>query len=95
MTKNQLIQRVADRAKLTKKETELVISIVFASISEALKNGDKVELRGFGSFRTRSRGSREGRNPKTGTSVKIPEKKIPFFKAGKDLKDLVNGDKNE
>ncbi|MBI2875661.1 MAG: HU family DNA-binding protein [Candidatus Tectomicrobia bacterium] len=95
MTKNQLIHRVAEKAKLTKKDTELVINIVFDSITEALKSGEKVELRGFGSFRTRNRNSRDGRNPKTGTPVKIPSKKIPFFKAGKDLKDLVNGDDDD
>ncbi len=91
MTKADLVERIAERAKLSKKDSEIVVNTVFQSIIEALTKGDKVELRGFGSFRARDRQSRVGRNPKTGESVEVPSKKVPFFKPGKDLKKLVNG----
>jgi len=83
MTKADLVMEVAKQTSLTKKESETVIKTIFGSISEALSAGDKVELRGFGSFRVRDRKSRQGRNPKTGDTVKVPAKKVPFFKAGK------------
>lgn len=92
MTKADLIDEVARLANLTKKETELIVNTVFDNITEALAKGDKVELRGFGSFRIRHRGSRLGRNPKTGDQVKVPSKKIPYFKPGKELRELLNGD---
>jgi len=90
MTKTELIEEVAKVATLTKKETELIVNTVFDNITEALSKGDKVELRGFGSFRIRHRNSRKGRNPKTGDSVSVPEKRVPFFKVGKRLRELVN-----
>src|SRR5678816_664352 len=90
MTKAELIEEVAKVATLTKKETELIVNTVFDNITEALSKGDKVELRGFGSFRIRQRNSRKGRNPKTGDSVSVPEKRVPFFKVGKRLRELVN-----
>jgi integration host factor subunit beta len=90
MTKAELIDKVANLASLTKKETELIVDTVFENITEALSKGDKVELRGFGSFRIRQRNSRKGRNPKTGDAVSVPEKKVPFFKVGKRLRELVN-----
>jgi len=90
MTKAELAGRVADKIHLTKKQTEGIVNILFSCITEALKEGDKVELRGFGSFRTRSRNAREGRNPKTGDAVHIPSKKVPFFKAGKELREIVD-----
>jgi integration host factor subunit beta len=90
MTKAELVERVADRINLTKKQTELIVNILFNSITEALSRGDKVELRGFGSFRIRCRNPREGRNPKTGDAVHIPAKKVPFFKAGKELREMVD-----
>lgn len=90
MTKAELIDAVADLASLTRKETELIVDTVFENITEALSKGDKVELRGFGSFRIRQRNSRKGRNPKTGDAVSVPEKKVPFFKVGKRLRGLVN-----
>ncbi|MFQ5694037.1 MAG: HU family DNA-binding protein, partial [Nitrospinota bacterium] len=71
MTKAELVEKVADRINLTKKETERIVNIVFGCIVDALSQSDKVELRGFGSFRVRHRGSRDGRNPKTGTTVQI------------------------
>jgi integration host factor subunit beta len=91
MTKADLVERVAQTVNLTKKDTEVVINTVFESISTALAKGDKVELRGFGSFRVRRRDARQGRNPQTGASVSVPSKKVPFFKAGKELKALVDG----
>lgn len=90
MTKAELIDAVANLASLTRKETELIVDTVFENITEALSKGDKVELRGFGSFRIRQRNSRKGRNPKTGDAVSVPEKKVPFFKVGKRLRGLVN-----
>lgn len=90
MTKAELAGRVADRIHLTKKQTESIVNILFTCITDALKEGDKVELRGFGSFRTRNRNAREGRNPKTGDTVQIPSKKVPFFKAGKELREVVD-----
>lgn len=90
MTKAELVERVAEKINLTKKQTEVIVNILFQSITEALSQGDKVELRGFGSFRIRRRNPREGRNPKTGAAVDIPAKKVPFFKAGKELREMVD-----
>ncbi|MBI4608881.1 MAG: integration host factor subunit beta [Candidatus Rokubacteria bacterium] len=90
MTKADLINEVVKLCNLTKKETDLIVNTVFDNIAEALTKGEKVELRGFGSFRIRHRNARKGRNPKTGTSVSVPEKRVPFFKVGKRLRELVN-----
>lgn len=90
MTKADLIDEVSKASNLTKKESETIVNTVFDNITDALGKGDKVELRGFGSFRIRQRNARKGRNPKTGTSVSVPEKRIPFFKVGKRLRELVN-----
>jgi len=90
MTKSELAEHVSTKINLTKKETEHIVSMIFESIIGALSHGDKVELRGFGSFRIRHRALREGRNPKTGEKVKVPPKKVPFFRAGKELKEMVN-----
>jgi integration host factor subunit beta len=91
MTKAQLIERVSEQVTtLTKRQIEIVVNTIFNSIRDSLQNGDKTEIRGFGSFRLRSRRTKEGRNPKTGTTVSVPAKKVPFFKAGKELKELLN-----
>ena len=90
MTKADLIEEVAKQCNLTTKESELIVNTVFDNITDALAKGDKVELRGFGSFRIRQRNARKGRNPKTGSSVSVPEKRVPFFKVGKRLRELVN-----
>jgi integration host factor subunit beta len=90
MTKAELVEDVAKAAELTKKDAERLVEIVFESIIETLNQGEKIELRGFGSFRVRERGSRRGRNPKTGDPVDIPAKRIPYFKPGKELKELIN-----
>src|SRR4029434_4641911 len=91
MTKADLIDEVSKISSLTKKETETIVNTIFDNITDALSKGDKVELRGFGSFRIRHRNSRKGRNPKTGSSVYVPQKRVPFFKVGKRLRELVNG----
>ena len=90
MTKADLIDDVANAAELTKKDAELLVELVFESIIDSLNQGEKIELRGFGSFRVRQRGARRGRNPKTGAPVNIPAKRVPYFKAGKELKELIN-----
>jgi integration host factor subunit beta len=92
MTKAELVEDVARAAELTKKDAERLVEIVFESIIETLTQGEKIELRGFGSFRVRERGARRGRNPKTGDPVSIPAKRVPYFKPGKELKELINDD---
>ena len=90
MTKAELVEEVARSTELTKKHAELVVNTVFESIVQSLQDGEKIELRGFGSFRIRRRGARIGRNPKTGARVEVPAKRIPYFKPGKELKELLN-----
>jgi integration host factor subunit beta len=90
MTKADLIEEVAKVTEITRKDSEVVVETIFESIVKALRSGDKIEVRGFGSFRTRQRKPRQGRNPKTGEKVDVPAKKIPFFKPSKELKDVVN-----
>lgn len=87
MTKAELVEEVARAAELNKRDAEVIVETVFDSIIGALHKGDKVELRGFGSFRTRERGPRRGRNPKTGEPVDVPAKRVPYFKPGKELKE--------
>ena len=90
MTKAELVEEVARVSDLTKKHSEVIVNTVFESIVEALRKDEKIELRGFGSFRIRQRRSRQGRNPKTGDKVDVPAKRIPYFKPGKELKELIN-----
>ena len=90
MTKADLIDEVSRLAELTRKDSEVIVETIFDSVVRSLRAGDKIEIRGFGSFRTRQRKPRVGRNPKTGERVEVPAKKIPFFKPSKELKDLVN-----
>ena len=92
MTKADLIEEVSRVVEMTRKDSEVIVEAIFDSIVRSLKTDDKIEIRGFGSFRTRQRQSRIGRNPKTGTRVEVPAKRIPYFKPSKELKDLVNGD---
>jgi integration host factor subunit beta len=84
MTKADLIEEVSRVVEMTRKESEVIVEAIFDSIVRSLRGGDKIEIRGFGSFRTRQRQSRVGRNPKTGPRVEVPAKKIPYFK------DVVN-----
>jgi integration host factor subunit beta len=90
MTKADLVEQVANEAEMTKKDAEQLVEIIFDSIIGALNKGDKIELRGFGSFRVRQRDARKGRNPKTGTAVSIPAKRVAYFKPGKELKEVIN-----
>ena len=90
MTKAELVEEVSRVSDLTKKHSEVIVDTVFKSIIDALHRGEKIELRGFGSFRLRKREPRKGRNPKTGDKVDVPPKKVPYFKPGKELKELIN-----
>jgi integration host factor subunit beta len=91
VTKADLVEEVIRSTDLPRKESEAIVETIFDSIIQALQTGDKIEIRGFGSFRTRQRRGRVGRNPKTGAKVEVPPKRIPFFKPSKELKDFVNG----
>ena len=90
MTKADLVETVAELGDLTRRDGEVIVDTRFESIVGALKSGDKIEVRGFGSFRTRQRKARTGRNPKTGDKVEVPPKRVPFFKPSKELRDAVN-----
>ena len=92
MTKAELIEEVSRVVEMTRKDSEVIVEAIFDSVVRALRANDKIEIRGFGSFRTRQRQPRVGRNPKTGARVDVPAKRIPFFKPSKELKDLVNSD---
>ncbi|MBN2804006.1 MAG: integration host factor subunit beta [Deltaproteobacteria bacterium] len=91
MTKSELINSVAEKADITKSRSELVVNAVFDSMTEALKNNDGIEIRGFGSFTIRNYEAYSGRNPRTGINVHVSSKKLPFFKVGKELKEMING----
>lgn len=90
MTKAELIEEVSRKVEMTRKDSEEIVETIFESIVGSLHKGDKIEIRGFGSFRTRQRQPRVGRNPKTGSRVEVPSKRIPFFKPSKELRDAVN-----
>lgn len=90
MTKADLVEKVSKEADMTKKDAEQLVEIVFESIIGSLNRGEKIELRGFGSFRVRERNARKGRNPKTGAPVNIPAKRVAYFKPGKELKEVIN-----
>jgi integration host factor subunit beta len=90
MTKAELIEEVARVVEMTRKDSETIVETIFDSIVNSLHKGEKIEIRGFGSFRTRQRQPRVGRNPKTGSRVEVPSKRIPYFKPSKELRDLVN-----
>ncbi len=91
MTKSGLIEKVAERTlHISKKDTEVVVNTIFDSMTDALRRGERIEIRGFGSFQVKIREARDGRNPKTGEMVNIPAKRTPFFKVGKELKEMVD-----
>ena len=91
MTKRQLIEKLTQNVKgLSFKDAELVVDTIFESMAGALSKGERIEIRGFGSFEIRTRKPRTGRNPKTGAQVPVPEKKVPFFKVGKELRIRAN-----
>lgn len=90
MNKQELISAIAEKANLSKKDADAALSAFVGAVEDALKKGDKVQLVGFGSFEVRERAARTGRNPQTGAEMKIAAAKVPTFKAGKALKDLIN-----
>jgi integration host factor subunit beta len=90
MTKAELVEEVTQLGDLTRRDGEVIVDTIFDSVIHALKTGDKIEIRGFGSFRIRQRKPRIGRNPKTGAKVEVPAKRVPYFKPSKELRDLVN-----
>jgi integration host factor beta subunit len=91
MTKSGLIESVAEKTPhISKKDTEVVVNTIFDAMTDALRRGERIEIRGFGSFQVMVRDARDGRNPKTGEMVNIPAKRTPFFKVGKELKEMVD-----
>ena len=94
MTKSELIDAIAGRAELTKARAELLVNCVFDAMTESLQRGEGIEIRGFGSFTVRPYNSYSGRNPRTGQPVPVAAKRLPFFKVGKELKELVNSSRH-
>lgn len=90
MNKQELVASMAEKSQLTKKDAEAALKAFVDSVQEALVNGDKVQLIGFGTFETRERAAREGRNPRTNETITIPASVVPAFKAGKEFKEKVN-----
>ena len=91
MTKADLILFISQKVNLQNRQAETVVNLIFDMMSESLKKDDRIEIRGFGSFVNRNYGSYKGRNPKTGQLVEVPPKRVPFFKVGKELKEMVDG----
>ncbi len=92
MIKSELVQKIADNnPHLYHHHVERIVNTVLDEVISAMKNGDRVELRGFGAFSVKSRGARKGRNPRTGTAVEVTAKRVPFFKTGKELRERLNG----
>jgi integration host factor subunit beta len=92
MTKAELVELISNETGVSKKDTGIIVNLILENIGRALVGSDKVELRGFGSFKVKSRRSRQARNPRTGDSVAVPSKKVPYFKASNELKDRLNPD---
>lgn len=90
MNKSQLIEKISEKANITKKKAETVVNTVFDSMVKALLENDRIEIRGFGSFVNKQYKSYQGRNPRTGETISVTPKRLPFFKVGKELKELVN-----
>jgi len=90
MNKAELITKVSEKANVTQKVAKVIVDTLFDGMKESLEKGERIEIRGFGSFVVRSYGGYKGRNPKTGEIVEVPPKKLPFFKVGKELKEMVN-----
>jgi integration host factor subunit beta len=91
MIKSELIAKVAEKSKVRHREASLLVESIFGAMREAILNGERIELRGFGSFANRQYTSYQGRNPKTGASIQVSPRKIPFFKVGKELREKING----
>ena len=95
MTKSQLIEAVASKLQnVSKKDVEIIVDTIFSSMTDALTRDERIEIRGFGSFVSKKRDAREGRNPKTGEKVYVPKKRTPFFTVGKEMKERVNAKKD-
>ncbi len=92
LTKADLVEDVLSVGSLSRRDAEVLIESIFEAVTGAIRRGEKIEVRGFGSFRIRERGPRTGRNPKTGAKVEIPAKRVPYFKPSKELRDLLNPD---
>ncbi|MBI5643941.1 MAG: integration host factor subunit beta [Deltaproteobacteria bacterium] len=93
MTKSELIELVASKvSNFSRKDVEIIVDTLFDSMSSSLSKGDKVEIRGFGSFKIKARDGRQGRNPKSGENIFIESKRVPFFKAGKEIRERINTD---
>ena len=92
MNRSDLVEVIAKDKNIARRQAERAVNAVFGAIADAMHAGDRVEIRGFGSFTTRDREAYVGRNPRTGTQVQVPSKRLPFFRVGKDLKDRINGD---
>lgn len=90
MTKSDLIEKLCEMQKLPKGRAELLVNCIFESMEDSLRKGERIEIRGFGSFEIRNYNAYEGRNPRTGTTVPVRPKRLPFFKVGKELKERVN-----
>lgn len=90
MNKTELVAAVAEKAEVTKKDADKVVTALLDTVTEALAEGDKIQIVGFGTFEVRARDAREGKNPRTGEKITIAASKVPAFKAGKALKDIVN-----
>ena len=90
MNKTDLYARLSEKEKIVGKDAKLIVDLLFDAMKEALEKGERIEIRGFGSFMVRNYGNYKGRNPKTGQAVDVPPKKVPFFKVGKELKEMVN-----
>lgn len=95
MNKNELVSQVAEKAGLTKRDSERALNAFMQAVEEALSRGDRVSLVGFGTFEVRERKARVGRNPQTGQSIRIPAARVPTFKAGKSLRDTVTGNRKQ
>ncbi len=92
MNKSELVEIIAEKSRVTKKKAEDVVNLIFDSMTEALVKGERIEIRGLGSFVSRSYGAYTGRNPRTNQSIEVKPKRLPFFKVGKELKERVDGD---
>lgn len=90
MNKSELIEAVAQKTKMTKKKAEDVVNLIFDSMVEAMLKGDRIEIRGLGSFIVKNYGAYKGRNPRTGESIEVQPKKLPFFKVGKELREMID-----
>jgi integration host factor subunit beta len=95
MTKAELVELIAEETGISKKDTGIIVNLILENIGEALVSWDKVELRGFGSFKVKQRRSRQARNPRTGDAVAVPAKRVPYFKASNELKARLNGGEGE